>query len=256
MTESMSIVEQERASSAEQATTSAGHALQRAGLENATPQTVEFLAGQFAPLEKMRGILKQYGDTINTITDNVDADEEERIAAYAELRNTLMPQYEEAAAQLKAEIAERRKQYQSDVFGIPESSSPTAAPADKNTAAMNYRDALYRLQGATSEEFDNAATLAEASGDRAMLRAIGLVAGQRGDLANVYRYLQVAGEKTMERYTARNMLPTESTVGALIGSCEPPRIGRAALAPSPHVVEARHRQKQQRRFRDNSIFRP
>jgi hypothetical protein len=56
------------------------------GLEDATPETVEYLAAQFEPPQKMRGLLETYGKTINQITENVGADEEDRIQAYAELR--------------------------------------------------------------------------------------------------------------------------------------------------------------------------
>jgi hypothetical protein len=253
MTESIAQIE--RAQAAEQAVARAVQNLQRAGYEDASPEAVEFLTQNFEPLQKMRGLLKTYGDTSNTITDNIDADDEERIQAYAELRNHVVPQYEEAAQQLNAEILARRQQYHTDVFGIPELSSPTATPSDRNTAAMNYRDALYRLQGATPEDLDNAGALAEAAGDTAMLRAVGLVADRRGDLANVHRYLKHAGEKTRERYILRNMLPTETTVGSLISGFEPPRIPRGALAPSQIVLEARRRQEAQREARNAGMFR-
>ena len=162
---------------------------------------MEYLSSQFAPLQEMRSLLETYGKTINQITDNVDADEEERIQAYAELREHVIPQYEEAARQQKAEILERRQQFHSDVFGIPENSSPTATPADRNTAAMSYRDAIYRLQDATPEELDKAATIAEGTGDMALLRAVGFLAE---DLSTTYRYLMRAGEKVHQKYTAQH----------------------------------------------------
>ena len=253
MTESLSIVEQERAQASEQATARAIANLQRAGYEHATPEIIEFLSKNFAPLSKMRGLLKQYGDSINGITDNVDADEEQRIEAYAELRNHIVPQYEEAAKELEHELSVRREELQQDVFGIP--ATPAASPADRHAAAQDYRDALYRLADATPEQLDKAARLAEASGDTMLLRAVGLIADQRGDRATVERYLERAGEKTRERYTMRGMLPTPSTMRALTRSFEPPRIGRAALAPNEHVLDARRRAERQRVNRDDAIFR-
>lgn len=253
MTESIAQIERAQAES--QAVARAVQNLQRAGYEDASHEGVEFLTKQFPPLAKMRAILKTYGDTLNAITDNIDADDEERIQAYAELRSHVMPQYEEAAKELDAQIRAQRQQLHTDVFGIPENSSATATPADRNTAAMNYRDALYRLQDASPEDIDNAATIAEAAGDTAMLRAIGLLADQRGDRANVHRYLSHAGEKTRDRYTMRNMLPTESTIGSLISSFEPPRIARGALAPTQFVLEARRRQRTQQQARERDMFR-
>jgi len=166
-----------------------------------------------------------------------------------------MPQYEEAAKALDYEVRARRQQYHSDVFGIPENASPSATPADRNSAAMSYRDALYRLQDATPEDLDKAATMAEGTGDMALLRAVGFIADQHGDKATTYRYLQRAGQSVQERYTARNMLPTETTIGSLISAFEPPRIARGALAPSNLVLEARRRQRTAQATRDAGIFR-
>jgi hypothetical protein len=258
MTES--IVQMERAQSEEQAVARAVASLRQSGEEHATPETVEWLSQNFEPLQKMRGILKTYGDTINEITDNIDASDEERIQAYAELREHVIPQYQEAAKELEHEIRSRRQEYHTDVFGIPEMRAPAATPADRNSAAMSYRDALYRLHGADVEELDTAASIAEASGDMALLRAVGLIADQRGASFRdgkrlVYRYLERAGQKTTERYIARNMLPTDSTIGALVSSFEPPRIARGALAPSAAVLDGRRRQRAQRQNRDDAIFR-
>ena len=94
-----SIVQQEREASAEQATALAVANLERSGLEGAD-LTLQYLTNEFTPLQKMRGILESYGSAINKIVDNVDADEETRVAGYAELRAELVPQYEEAAAEL------------------------------------------------------------------------------------------------------------------------------------------------------------
>ena len=88
-----------------------------------------------------------------------------------------------------------------------------------------------------------------------MLRAVGLIADQRGDKANVHRYLKHAGTKVHERYTMRNMLPTDSTVGSLIHSFEPPRIARGALAPNQQVLDARRRKAAQESVRNAGIFR-
>jgi len=253
MTESIAQIE--RAQAAEQAVARTVVGLQRAGHEDANAETVEFLTKNFEPLAKMRSILKTYDDALDAITADADASDEERIEAYAELRNTLMPQYEEQAGNLQREIAARRQELHVDTFGIPENSAPGATPADKNSGTMSYRDALYRLQDATPEDLDKAATLAEASGDMALLRAVGLIADQRGDKEHVYRYLKAAGTKVHERYTLRNMLPTATTIGSLISGFEPPRVPRGALAPPHHVVEARKRQKYQQAAHEAQMFR-
>jgi hypothetical protein len=104
----MNIVRQERAQSAEPATIRAAQNLQCAGLENASPETVEYMAKQFKPLEKMRALLTQYGETINAITDNVDAGK--RAASRIISATSVFFQY--FSVFFNVQLAHRRRQWQ------------------------------------------------------------------------------------------------------------------------------------------------
>jgi hypothetical protein len=80
----------------------------------------------------------------------------------------LIPEYEEQATKLRAEVSARREEYQQACFGMPESSSPYADVPTKHVAQMNYRDSLFKLQDATPEQLTRAADLAEATGDQVL----------------------------------------------------------------------------------------
>ena len=255
MSESMSIAQIERQNAGQQAVVRTVMNLQRAGYQNASAEGVEQLTKQFKPLQDMRALLEVYNNGIDAITGDADATDQERIAAYGELRNFIMPQYEQLAEQLAAEMTQRRQQLHNDVFGAPEHSSPSASPADKNTAALSYRDAVYRLQDATPEELDKAAAIAEATGDRALMRAVGVVADMRGDSEHVQRFLAHAGAKATERYEARNALPKGSTVDSLIAGFEPPRVHRGALAPSPIAMDIKRSREAQQAAGEAAMFR-
>ena len=138
---------------------------------------------------------------------------------------------------------------------MPENQAPYADATIKHAAQTNYRDALFRLKDATDEDLVSAADLAEATGDMVLLRAVGAIEDMRGDLNTTYRYLMRAGGSVQEKFTARNMLPTESTIGALIGAYEPPLLHRGELAPNRYVLEQRKRKEQQKSVRRSQLFR-
>jgi len=111
MTEEQSIVAIERQQASEQADIRAAQALERAGIEGASSDTVKYLVGQFPELGRMQAILKEYGSSVNAIANDVEADEEARVERYGEHRDKLMPRYQEESRKLTEAVSSRRAQY-------------------------------------------------------------------------------------------------------------------------------------------------
>jgi len=250
----MSIVDMEEAQAPEQARARAVMALQQAGMQDANADTVGLLAQEFPTIGKMEALLQEYSGGVSAIRNSDVTEADLREGAYEELVQKIQPQYEQAALQLRHEVEARRQGLQHQLFGLPESSSPYATGADKHSAQMNYRDALYTASAAKESELGDHVALAEATGDMTMLRAAAAVADMRGNKEIVHRYLKAAGEKAFETYTRRNVMPTESTIGALTSAFAPPRIERSTLAPNQYVLERKQREESQKAVRRAGLF--
>jgi len=145
----------ERENTGDQAKVLAAMALQRSGLKNIDVGTIDYLTSEFEPLQKMHALLNEYGDSINKIRDHWETDMNLRVGAYEELVQKIGPQYEEAVKDLQHAVKVRRQELQRLVFGPPPSTVAT-----KGSVQLNYRDALLRLQHASTEELEQAADLA------------------------------------------------------------------------------------------------
>jgi hypothetical protein len=229
------IVSLERENATRNADLIAVDALRRAGLEDVTGEHLDLIAKQVPAVGELRKLHTHYTTGINAIVDHPDADQDTRLDGYAELHADVSGKFEETTRLLGAQLKDARRKLNEQAFGVPGLGSANG-PAGEST--QSYRDAIWRLKDADADELTAAADIAETTGDLELLKATALIADQRGDRALVHRYLQ-RNPSAFDAYALRESLPTDATIGALVGAYQPRALNRNDLQPSPVAKRAR-----------------